>query len=738
MHLRPQLLTALLVATLAGPALADRVELTTGPSVEGSVLAAGPERVVVDGPQGITFLERARVRCIVDGLGQLVPLPSGEADPVGVVKVVEGGVRVQRRDVDVILSIHGSQAVVLEGDVLRTTPYGRVTLVIAGGASVSARADAVVRFRQGTPELVEGTLRVEHEAGTARVLIPEGRLVVTEGRAQVEHVRGRSRVVCVSGRTVLQASDGYTLELPRNHAVDVKAQRDGEPASVAGSNANAWPVRLEHGSQWVSIQPGERVVLLGPAPRQPESGAPPRQELPRTEDLVRAPERRLAPPPPATPTTGVGTIVRSGAKLQLDRAGDASRRIEAAEAEGFSLWPGDTLITDTGDLWLEANGARVHVGPTSRLSLRPPEGGPAFRLGGEATFETDGQVSVGVTGGEVGLLRGSMVVNTTEKGVALRVAAGTAGARFGDDVRAELLAPAEVRATLEARGLVRLSVPPDGQAVEVTAGTLDARVAAQRWVAHHRTGDLQTIELWSGARLELLGQVRARIVPGPAETDVLDVAGAGQFPLVAGTYRFSHDAAGVHTLSVPLGAAQGLARTPSPGTPPPAPAAAPKPLPAAAPAVASAGAAGETITLKNGAVVVTRGWGPVRVLRDGVQDVELEGPNGSLFLGPSTRATLSRQAGVARIETGDGRFVDHEADAGPFDLWLGADGRLRVTVRGEAQPRSIEVEPGCSFDLTIRRDRYVLANVFGQVVYVDLGQQVSVTRRSGLRVRPGR
>jgi hypothetical protein len=732
MLLRHQLLPALLlVAALAGPAHADRVELTTGASIEGAVLAAGPERVVVDGPQGIAFVERVQVRCVVDGLGQLVPLPAGEADPVGVVKVVEGGVRVQRRDVDVMLSIHGSQAVVLEGDVLRTTPYGRVTLVVVGGAAVSARADAVMRFRQGTPELVEGTLRIEHEAGTARALIPEGRLVVSEGRAQVEHVRGRSRVVCVAGRTVLQATDGYTLELPRNHAVDVKAQRDGEPASVAGSNANAWPVRLEHGSQSVSIQPGERVVLLGPAPRRVEAEQPapraPRLEAP-PQAPVEVPERPLTAPPPATPTTGVGTIVRSGAKLQLDRAGEASRRIEAAEAEGFSLWPGDTLVTDPGDLWLEANGARVHVAPASRLALRPPEGGPAFRLAGEATFETDAQVSVGVTGGEVGLVRGSMVVQTSDQGVALRVAAGTAGARFGDDVRAELLAPSEVRAGLEGRGRVRLSVPPDGQAVEVTCGTLDARLAAQRWIAHHRTGDLQTIELWNGARLELLGQVRARVVPGPSETDLLDVAGAGQFPLVAGTYRFSHDAAGVHTLGLPPEVTAGLARASATPPPPPAPA---QPAPVTA-------TDGDSITLKNGAVVVTRGWGPVRILRDGVQDVELEGPNGSVFLGPGTRVTLSRHAGVARVETRDGRFVDHEADAGPFDLWLGADGRLRVTVRGEALPRSIEVEAGCSFDLTIRRDRYVLANVVGQVVYVDLGQQLSVTRRGGLRVRPGR
>ncbi|MCO5169168.1 MAG: hypothetical protein M9894_22725 [Planctomycetes bacterium] len=740
-----------LLVLFALPARADRIELRSGQALDGAVLAGGPLRLVVDGPQGVVFVERSAVRGVVDALGQPVPLPVGEVDPVGVVRVLEGGVRVQRRDVDVPLSIHGAAAVVLEGDVLRTTPYGRVTLVVAGGAQVSARGDAVVRFRQGTPELVEGTLRLELEQGTARVLLPEGRLVVTDGRAQAEHVRGRSRLLCVSGRAVLQAHEGYTLELPRNHAVDVKAAREREPASVAASNANAWPVRLEQGDQWVSVQPGERVVLLGlTAERRDRRGDtrdPPAEPLPERAPPAAAPQAARRPEQAPGPRAGVGVVVRAAAKLQLDRPGEPSRRLEPAEAEGFSLWPGDALVTADGNAWVEASGARVQVGADSRLTLRPPEGGPAFRLRGEATFETEGQVSVGVGGGEVGLLRGRMVVQTGDAGVALRVAAGTAGARLGDEVRAELLAPADLRAVFEPRGRVRLSVPADGQGVEVTAGTLDLRLAGQRWVSHGRTGDLQTIDLWSGARLELLGQVRARVLPGPAETELLAVDGlAAPLPLVPGTYRIAREGAAVRVLGAPPGAGAApqveaplppvaAERRPSPPAPAPA-------QPAPAPDPRAGG--DEAHAFKNGAVVTTRGWGPVRVVRDGAQEVELEGPNGRLFLGPNARATLSRRAGAAgqpatsRVETTDGRWVEHEEDAAPFDLWLGGDGRLRVSVRGEAQPRGVEVEPGCSFDLTIRRDRYVLANVFGQVVYVDLGQQVSVTRRSGLRVRPGK
>lgn len=742
MRIRDLLIAAVLGLAHASPGRADEVSLISGESFAGTVLAGGPTRIVVEGQQGPRFFDRTDVRCVLDAVGALVVTQTVEADPIGVVRVVAGGVRVQRQGDDISLSVQGSSAVVLEGDVLRTTPYGRVTLLVPGGASVSARSDAVLRFRQGLVELVEGTLRIEHEQGTARVLVPEGRLVVVQGRAEVEHVRGRSRVVCVSGRTVLQATEGYSLELPRNHTADVKTRREGESGSITASNANAWPLRLEQGSAWSSIQPGERALLMGgvaarpaeppPVPlERPERPAP----LPPREDLTTLPERRPERPADGATRAQAGAVVRAGAKFQLDRLNEASRRVEPAEAAGFALWPGDALATDQGDVWLEATGARVQVLAGGRLVLRSPEGGPAFRVEGQASFETDGQLSVGVPGGEVGLLRGAMIVKSGAEGAALRVSAGTAGARFGDEVRAELLAPAEVSASVDARGRVRLNVPPDTHGVEVTAGTLDVRVPGRRGLSHRRTGDLQTIELWNGATLELVGQVRARVVPGPSETELLVVDGlTAPLPLVPGTYRIGRDAGGVRVYSVPA-EANGLAQGTTPTTPPQ-----PQPTPQRPPAAPAqpAAAGAETVTLRNGAVLLTRGWGPVRVLRDGLQEVEVEGPNGSLFLGFNVRATLTRRDGLSRVETSDGRWIEHEIEAGPFDLWLAGDGRLRVNVRGEALPRKVEVEPGCRFDLTIRRDRYVLANVFGQLVYVDLGQEISVTRQSGLRIRPGR
>ena len=46
--------------------------------------------------------------------------------------------------------------------------------------------------------------------------------------------------------------------------------------------------------------------------------------------------------------------------------------------------------------------------------------------------------------------------------------------------------------------------------------------------------------------------------------------------------------------------------------------------------------------------------------------------------------------------------------------------------------RAIQVEPGCEFDLLIRR-AYARAFVFGQVKYVEPGELVRVGQTTGLR-----
>ena len=162
--MRPHVIALTLLA-LALPARADTIELQDGRTISGRVLAAGARRLVVDGTNGIEFLERSALRRVLDDQGRPVTLDDQGPDPVAVVKVVEGGVRVVRRDQDLGLSIHGAQSVVRDEDVVRTTPYGRVTLACAGGAVLSLRSDAVLRFQQGAPVLAEGSLRIEQDPG---------------------------------------------------------------------------------------------------------------------------------------------------------------------------------------------------------------------------------------------------------------------------------------------------------------------------------------------------------------------------------------------------------------------------------------------------------------------------------------------------------------------------------------------------------------------------------------------
>ena len=136
----------------------------------------------------------------------------------------------------------------------------------------------------------------------------------------------------------------------------------------------------------------------------------------------------------------------------------------------------------------------------------------------------------------------------------------------------------------------------------------------------------------------------------------------------------------------------------------------------------------------NGAVLITRNWGELKIQRATANNVIVAGLGGAIVLGPRTQSTLSREGDYARFETKDGRFVRQERGAGRIEIRLERDARMHITVdKGNARRRSIEVESHTEFDLTVRRDRYALAFIFGQAVYLEPGQRMSVTQASGLR-----
>lgn len=722
-------------------ALADEFSLRDGRTVTGRVIAAGPGRILLDGSGAQQFLERSEVVSHRGDDGRPVSPPASDAsDPVGVIKLVEGTVRVHRRGQEMPVSAIGSLAALLEGDELRTGPYGRVQLLLPSGAMVSARDDAIVVLRGGGPELLEGTLRLEAE-GAAFALVPEGRLEVQAGKAEAEHLRGRTRLISIAGRATFLAAAGYRLELPRSHVADVRAEQADEPAAVAASNTNAWPLRLELGARRVSIQPGERVLLLGIAP--PAGAAPASSHVPPPGQVIAA-----GPPAPTSPPARVedrtaGRLVRASSATVLYRRDLPPRRLDQAEARDLPLLADDVLETEAGEAVVESGAARLTLEAGARLRVVGPGlGAPLALLSGEAVLETSDRTSLGLPGGEVGLLSGRLAVRTAprEEGSArteLGLAAGTAGARFGEAVRAELLGPAQLEVDASLTGIA-LRVPPAAAAVPLTLGGLDLRLRPGGEVRWARIGEVEAVEL-GPSRIELVGGVRARIVPGPSEQDVVELTqDRSRFPLVAGTYRFARQGQRL-VADVPplvrgesgLAAAEPAPETPSADLGQATPAASAPAVAERAPAPATPGE--ERHELAGGVVVHTRGWGPLKVLRSSAEGVAIDTRGGEVVLAPGATITLARAGATTRLTTRDGRLVTHEEGAGRFTARLERDGTLRLDVFAGDEHRSLEVERGVEFDLAIRADNYVLSYVFGQAVYVEAGRHVSVTQAAGLR-----
>jgi hypothetical protein len=734
----------------AAPAWADRLELRDGRIVEGRVLSMGDTRLAFDGPEGEVILERSAIARAVDDAGLEIQ-PSGEADPVAVVKVVGIGVTVRRLGQDLPLSVHGER-LVREGDLVRTLPQGRTTLIVAGGGVVSARSDALVRFQQGLPELLEGVLTLEHPDGLVRARAPEGLVEVREGNAVLERLGEQTHLRCLAGRAELRAHDGYRVVLPRNHALTVQAGGDERLGTLSASNANAWPLRLESQGRFVSVQPGERIVLLS-------NTAPPEVELPAEpppEALVERPQPAPSEPEPeeavvgsTEPPSEAGRVVRATASFALERVGQASRQVDQAEAQGLTLWQDDRLATQRGQVELEVGSTRLRLFAQSELHVARRGGGAPFALDGEATLETSGVEAVALPMGEVGLVRGALAVRASQAETELSVRQGTAGLWLGDAVRVELLPGASVRATGTAER-IDLEAPRGGPSLAVSLGTFDIQLEAGRRVGYGVTAGVQRIGLWNQALVELVGTVRLSVVPGASESHYLTLTDGRHFLLVPeGLYRFVQEGDAVRVVELPEGVTARDEPASQPETAPapesddlvrggddeavdrePADSEPAQPQVTVSPLPAAPGT--RRLALPNGAVLVTRDWGEVQVGRQAEGRVEVSLPGGRVWLAAKSELWLSRAGRGLRLETPDGRYLIHEPSGDRFELFLESDRTLRIEVGTGASRRAVQVEPDCEFDLLIRRS-YARAFVFGQVKYVEPGELVRVGQSTGLR-----
>jgi hypothetical protein len=745
---------ALLVA-IACCATADELELASGEVLQGRLLASGPSRVLVDAERGgARFLARSEISAYrVEGRPRT--LPEQALDPTALIKVVRGAVRARRQGQELEVSLHGPAAILREGDELRTGPFGKVGFHLPTGGQGRAWGDAVVKFSGGVPSLLAGQLQVTHLEGRVLASFPGGRVEIVRGTLEATLLRSQTRLQCLKGRAQVRGAQGYLLDLPRNHTATVTAESREAPASVSASNTNAWALRLELNQRQVTIRRGERVILLAPVVARREA-PPPVQPQPKVKDRPEeAPEPR-----PRPEQLALGTVVGASSAFALSRRALPARRIEPAEGEGLELRTGDRLDTAAGTLSLMFGAARVELAKESRGEV--VSGGVPFRLlAGQVVVQSERETSLAFPEGEVGLLSGSAVVRQSGGATRLGVTRGTAGARIGERVRAELLAPSELLIQRGTSGL-ELRAPATGSTIPLVLGGLEVRLRAGEALRFSHAGGMEQVTLRPGAkqtRIELLG-VRAKIRPGPNESRVLQLLHDGrEIVLGPGTYRFVRRGQEVLTYLPgqapkrvelpPSELAKGTQPAPAgPTQPDPKrPARPPVVVPRPSGPVVSVPARQKTLTghrqlLANGATVVLRNWGKLVVKRAWRRDVDkahmiaIEGPRGELQLEPKSVIHLERLAGVAKVATPDGRFVLHHPGGSPFTTLVRANGALAIQVaEGE---RSVEVEAGVEFDMSLRPDHYVLTYVFGQVVYLEPNQQMRVSRRDGLRMRYAR
>ena len=744
-----------LLVVAACCANADELELASGEVLEGRLLASGPSRVLVDAERGgARFLARSEISAYrVEG--QPKTLPEQALDPTALIKVVRGAVRARRQGQELEVSLHGPAAILREGDELRTGPFGKVGFYLPTGGEGRAWGDAVVRFSGGVPALLAGQLQVMHLEGRVLASFPGGRVEVVRGTLEATLLQSQTRLQCLKGRAQIRGTQGYLLDLPRNHTATVTAESREAPASVSASNTNAWGLRLELNKRQVTIRRGERVILLAPvvARREPERPVEP-TPTPR-------PEATPEPLPPVVARNeAIGTVVGASSAFALSRRALPARRIEPAEGEGLELRAGDRLDTEAGSLSLMFGAARVELAKESRGEV--VSGGVPFRLlAGQVLVQSERETSMAFPEGEVGLLSGSAVVHQSGGATRLGVTRGTAGARIGERVRAELLAPSELLIQRGTSGL-ELRAPATGSTIPLVLGGLEVRLRAGEALRFSHAGGMEQVTLSPGeaqTRIELLG-VRAKIRPGANESRILQLLHDGrEIVLGPGTYRFVRRGQEVLTYlpgqtperaALPPGdLAQGTQTPTQPAPTQPAPA---QPTPAQ-PTPAPAGPlvrvptrqrslTGHRQLLANGATVVLRNWGPLQVKRAWRRDVDkahmiaVEGPRGELQLEPKSVIHLERLAGVAKVATPDGRFVLHHPGGSSFTTLVRTNGALAIQVaEGE---RSVEVEAGVEFDMSLRPDHYVLTYVFGQAVYLEPQQQMRVSRRDGLRMRYAR
>ncbi len=771
--------------TRAGAARADdakeRLELRGGDRVEGRVLCVGAKWVIVDAPGGQRFVDRGSIAAAKAADGSPIDLAARETsetrDVVGLfVDIFNEKVRVNRGDTwfePTALSTEKgiTSSLLRTGDELRTGPWGRIKALLPRGAVLTAGRDAVIQFASSGPVLVRGSARFKD--GDVSVTIPEGRASGEGVDVALDHTRGRTEITCYKGNCEVQG-DGWTLELFKNHTVDVSNGAGEQAPYIAANAANSFPVELRVGPKRIQIQPSQTVCLViihseregaasDPQASRPREPSPPPEE-PERHQVRPAPFDEPAPrvtPSPADPAVVrdppgqgavqavAGRVTEASDSFWHTRSGAQPAQVPPERASNLVLHAGDEVSTDEARLTLELERPRATVKLNYNTAVVLPPGDDAkgaapipLKRGQVSARTAGGAIVLSAPAGEVTVEEGEAIVTATATATQVRAREGRSVLRVGRDATAEVLPGIDVSGSVATanttpgsppgadRGATKLEATGKGASSVRVARVLSLQLPAGKAMECGRTEEGAIwATLWNNARLELDPSI---------EVTVDEVDGALYATTRSGAHRLLAPGAVVR-----LGAADVAPPQPQPEKPlVEAPPRAPDPSPFVqeppaprpeTPRVERAAAGRETRTLSNGAVLTLVNWGSLVEKRSQGGLVEIEGPGGSpLLLAAGTRLTLRRaRSGDVIVSTDDHRTITwaQSNQTASFALKLEQDGKLSIDLSDD---RALAVEKGASFELELRADGLVHAELVQQTVFIDKGSHL-VVDRSGYR-----
>ena len=751
-------ITLLFVAAAHADEPKQKLELRGGDRVEGKILCVGAHWVVVDAAGGPRFIDRSQVIGARESDGSAIDLAARETketrDVTGLfLDIFNEKVRVNRGEgwfePTALSSEKGiANALLRTGDELRTGPWGRVKVLLPKGTLLTASRDAVVQFGEGGPSLVRGSARFKD--GDVKVAMPEGKVSGQGIDVAFDHTRGRTQLTCYQGTAEVEG-DGWKLELFKNHTIDVSNGSGEQSPYVAANASNSFPIDLRIGTKRMQVQPAQTVCLVvirsSRGPSSPDEREPER-ERPLPEEPRRPPidEPRRPPidePPPRVETPaesggGVGRVTRATDAFWHIRSATQQWKITPDKIGSVVLRPGDTVTTEHDvrvSLAFDRPQATIDLNQDTSLVI-PPEDGLSqapFRVkGGQLTARTGSSALTFATPiGDVTIPEGEAIVTAWTNSTQVRTREGRSVLRVGRDLQADAPPGIEVTAST-ADGRTKLEATGRSGSAPVRIATIvNLQLPVTKALETGRTDDgVVWVTLWNNARLELDGSNEATIEDQDGSLVAVTRGGERRVLEPGMTVRLLRSAEpGPKTAPREQPNERPLVETPeSPSTQQPATQPTPKPV--------KAQSGRETRTLSNGAVLTLVNWGAVNEKPAAGGLVEVDGPGGSaLVLAPSARLLLKRgRSGDVTIVTDDHRTItwDQGARTPSFSFRLDQEGKLSLEL---AEDRALVVDKGASFELELRADGLVHAELVHQTVFVDKGEHLLVDR-AGYRSAP--